>query len=126
MLRPRIAWRKRQPFQILDSLPVTQRRRESAEYRTAFSASPCLCVSVLNQTPIHDNISLMKFSLRTLLLVTTVIPPLIWWIATTIAAVVRRDPEHPVQWPEPILLIGVIGWWAIFYSFIHKRPAGNV
>lgn len=65
----------------------------------------------------------MKFSLRTLLLVTTLIPPLIWWSVTTITALVRRDPYHPVQWPDPILLIGLAGWITVFYRFVHKRSA---
>jgi hypothetical protein len=91
-----------------------------------FVAARGLSRSVLKPKPFHDTIGPMKFSLRTLLLVTTVIPPLVWWCVTTIAALVRHDPEHPVQWPDPILLIALAGWGTVYYQFIHKWSARNI
>jgi hypothetical protein len=59
----------------------------------------------------------MRFRLRTLMLLAAVVPPVVWLAC----ALWRPDPERPLKWPDPIGLIAVVTWLAVYYQCVHKR-----
>src|SRR5687768_4957368 len=61
----------------------------------------------------------MKFSLRTLLLTVTMLPPVIGFF---VLHVWRRDPDSPLQFPDPILMLGITGWLAA-YTVLVREPS---
>jgi uncharacterized membrane-anchored protein len=63
----------------------------------------------------------MTLSLRMLLIVAGAVPPLIWLAVMYATALWYPDPDRPVQWPDPILLVGIVGWIVLYYRFVYKR-----
>lgn len=60
----------------------------------------------------------MKFSLRSLSLVMAVVPPIVWWC---VLALRPRDLNHPVAWPDPVLIVAPLAWLGMYYSLVYKR-----
>ena len=61
----------------------------------------------------------MKFSLRTLLLTVTMLPPAIGFF---VLHVWRQDSESPLRLPDPILVLGIVGW-LVAYAVLVREPS---
>ena len=61
----------------------------------------------------------MKFSLRTLLLTVTMLPPVIGFF---VLHVWRGDSESPLRLPDPILMLGIVGW-LVAYAVLVREPS---
>ena len=67
----------------------------------------------------------MKFSLRTLLLTVTMLPPVIGFFVLHVWRGGRNDlghPESPLQFPDPILMLGIVGW-LVAYAVLVREPS---
>ena len=61
----------------------------------------------------------MQFSLRTLVLVTAIVPALVGYVAMSIRR--KYDGSLIVEWPDPLLVFGIICWVGIWAHFIYGR-----
>jgi hypothetical protein len=60
----------------------------------------------------------MRYRLRTLMRVAATVPPAIWLFVKVVR---HSDDEAPEPILDPLVLLGVVSWIAIYYHLVHKR-----
>jgi hypothetical protein len=66
----------------------------------------------------------MRYSLRTLLLATALVPAAVGYVSMSFRR--KYDGELVIEWPDPLLTLGIVAWVAIWAHFIYGRATGRL